>query len=196
MRVMLVRLAAFFSQARPQCPKWRDADGGRMMKNQITTGALAGLTVGLVVVTTAAAQDPSAAPLLGSRDLASGFTPDPFALTVSAGGPIDVEKSRLPSGCSGFITERPTLQIHYQAGRFPLIFATEESDGGTVLVVNGPDAQWHCNDDSDNFDVDSEIAFAAPTTGYYDVWVGTYLPGAVTVTLLVTERAPEIESGW
>jgi hypothetical protein len=194
--MMLVSLAAFFSQALLQRPKWRGADGGGTMKNQITMGVLAVLTAGLVVVTTAAAQDPSAAPLLGSRDLASGFTPDPFALTVSAGGPIDVEKSRLPSGCTGFITERPTLQIHYQAGRFPFIFATEESDGDTVLVVNGPDARWHCNDDSENFDMDSEITFAAPTTGYYDVWVGTYLPGAATVTLLVTERIPEMESGW
>lgn len=166
------------------------------MKHQAIIGALAALTAGLGPVATAAAQDPSAPPLLGSRELASGFTPDPFTLTVSAGGPIDVEKSRLPSGCTGFITERPTLQIHYQAGRFPLIFATEESDGDTVLVVNGPDASWHCNDDSENFDVDSEIAFSAPTTGYYDVWVGTFMPGAATVTLLVTEQIPEMESGW
>lgn len=159
--------------------------------------ALAGaLTAGLAGASAAAAQDPSAPPLLGSRDLASGFTPDPFVLIVSAGGPIDAEKSRLPAGCTGFITERPTLQIHYQAGRFPLTFATEESEGDTVLVVNGPDARWYCNDDSENYDLDSEIAFPAPTTGYYDVWVGTYLPGAATVTLVVTELTPEIESGW
>ena len=157
--------------------------------------ALAG-ALSMVAASAAAAQDPSAPPLLGSRDLASGFTPDPFVLTVSAGGPVDAEKSRLPAGCTGFITERPTLQIHYQAGRFPLTFATRESDSDTVLVVNGPDARWYCNDDSENFDMDSEIAFEAPTTGYYDVWVGTYLPGGATVTLLVTERSPEIESGW
>lgn len=167
------------------------------MKNNLLIAALAGaLTAGFAAVSAAAAQDPSAPPLLGSRDLASGFAPDPFVLTVSAGGPVDAEKSRLPSGCTGFITERPTLQIHYQAGRFPLTFATEESDGDTVLVVNGPNARWYCNDDSENFDVDSEIVFPAPTTGYYDVWVGTYLPGAKTVTLVVTERTREMESGW
>lgn len=165
--------------------------------NRFMRAALAGaLTAGCLATSPAAAQDPSAPPLLGARDLASGFTPDPYVLTVSAGGPIDVDKSRLPSECTGFITERPTLQIHYQAGRFPLTFATRESDADTVLVVNGPDARWHCNDDSENFDMDSEIAFPAPTTGYYDVWVGTYLPGAATVTLLVTEQSPEIESGW
>lgn len=168
------------------------------MKNRMIVAALAGaLTTGLACISGAAAQDPSAPPILGSRDLAAGFTPDPYVVTVAAGGPIDVEKiPRLPAGCAGFITGRPTLQIHYQAGRFPLIFATREGDGDTVLVVNGPDARWYCNDDSRNYNVDSEIAFPSPTTGYYDVWVGTYLPGDFSATLLVTEQSLEIESGW
>ncbi len=44
-------------------------------------------------------------PNFGSEDLTSGFTPDPFSVEVTSGGPIDA--SYLGGDCRGFATAAP-----------------------------------------------------------------------------------------
>lgn len=148
------------------------------------------LTISLIAVVTlaisgwAAAQDWSLDPAFGTFDLATGFTPDPQALELVAGGSIDA--SSLGVGCVGSIANAPDVRVNYTAGTLPLTFgATSEAD--TTLVINAPDGTWHCNDDFDGFD--PVVHFAAPLSGQYDIWVGTYSPEPAAAIIIVTELA-------
>jgi hypothetical protein len=56
------------------------------------------------------------------------------------------------------------------------------------MVINAPDASWHCNDDT--FGLLPAIDFSAPATGRYDIWLGTFRPGErVNADLLISERS-------
>lgn len=161
-------------------------------------GAIAAVVALMTVAGPAAAQNHNAYPVLGNLDLVTGFTPDPRVFQAPAGGAIDLEKTQLPSDCVGFVSNEPTLQVHYQAGTYPLIFATRpEDDLDTVLLVRTPDGQWLCNDDSEAEGVEADITILRPASGYYDVWVGTYLPRGAMVPLMLTEEVlGYYESGW
>jgi hypothetical protein len=66
-----------------------------------------------------------------------------------------------------------------------------EARDDTVLLVNTPDGEWHCNDDYSG--LNPALTFEAPQEGQYDIWVGTYsatngdYPPA---TLAVTQSDP------
>ena len=148
------------------------------------------LTISLIAVVTlaisgwAAAQDWSLDPTYGTYDLVTGFTPDPQALELTAGGSIDA--STLGEGCVGSIADAPDVRVNYTAGSLPLTFgATSEAD--LTLVINAPDGSWHCNDDFDGFD--PVVHFAAPLSGQYDIFVGTYIAELAPAIIVVTELA-------
>jgi hypothetical protein len=135
------------------------------------------------------ALDPNLEPNYGSGELASGFTPDPQGLEVQAGGTIDVA-SYLGSECTGFVTEAPDFQLTWTgSGTTPLrfYFIAAEAGGDTVLVINDPNGEWWCGDDS--FEgVNPTIDFATAPAGVYDIWVGTYTADALIAgTFFVTE---------
>ena len=69
--------------------------------------------------------------------------------------------------------------------RAPLAIRTEAGTD-TTLVVNGPDGQWYCDDDSGG-GTNAQVYFAKPSSGTYDIWVGTYGGGTQPATLLITE---------
>jgi hypothetical protein len=62
------------------------------------------------------------------------------------------------------------------AGILPLIFSVQ-SPADTTLVVNDPNGNWLCNDDTDG--LNPEVRIDGPIAGRYDVWVGTYNTGAL-----------------
>jgi len=127
--------------------------------------ALAALAMGGV----ASAQDINGPPTYGNFQLSAGFMPDPQYADVLSGGRTDA--SRI-SGCRGFIATNPDVRIVYSAGNFPLsIWA--ESSGDTTLVINAPDGNWYCDDDSGG-NLNPAIRFNRPMSGRYEVWVGTY----------------------
>ena len=117
--------------------------------------------------------------------LRTGFTPDPWAFRLTAGGgrdPINVETlglrdSQTGTACSrSFITARPDFRFTFAAGnRFPLLrfYVVTANGADATLLVNTPGAQWRCNDDSYG-GLMPTIDFNNPQPGRYDVWVGTY----------------------
>ena len=126
-------------------------------------------------------------PNFGSEDLTSGFTPDPFSAELTSGGPIDA--SYLGGDCRGFATAAPDFDVTYTAGDLSLLRFYFVADGAddTTLIINAPDASWHCNDDATGT-IDPQFDFQDPASGLYDVWVGSYQSGAeIDGTLYVTE---------
>lgn len=124
----------------------------------------------LAAATSAAAQDLSAQPTYETVNLNSGFPNDPYNVSVSSGGSIDA--SGIGSPCTGYIANAPDVRLNYQSGSLPLyIYATSDSD--TTLIVNAPDGQWYCDDDS-NGGLNPQVTFLKPQSGQYDIWIGTY----------------------
>lgn len=122
----------------------------------------------------------------GEIRLRSGFTPDPYVASITAGGPIDAYKDTpLPQECVGNISDAPDFQVTYEAGSLPLVFRTRSSTD-TTLIINGPDGSWSCDDDSWG-DGDAEVRFGRPESGVYDIWVGTFGGGTSAASLLITE---------
>ncbi|GAA0611619.1 hypothetical protein GCM10009422_03140 [Brevundimonas kwangchunensis] len=119
----------------------------------------------------------------GEITLNSGFQPDPRRVSLTAGG--NIPASNVSSSCTGSIATAPDYQITYNAGSLPLSIRTE-AGRDTTLVVNGPDGQWYCDDDSAG-STNARVYFAKPASGTYDIWVGTYGGGTTPATLIVTE---------
>lgn len=147
------------------------------MKTFIVALALAGLAGAAV------AQDASLTANFGEVRLRAGFTPDPYTVNMTAGGSID--GARLPGSCVGSISAAPDFELTYTAGSFPLIFRTLSSED-TTLIINAPDGQWYCDDDSYG-DGDAEVRFNNPQSGVYDVWVGKFGGGTTRARLQITE---------
>ncbi|MFJ6025749.1 peptidase S1 [Brevundimonas sp. NPDC092305] len=148
------------------------------------------LAITLAAVSTpelAAAQNASLNAISGSIRLRSGFTPDPYRASVTAGGGIDAYRDTdLPAACVGKISDAPDFEVTYSdAGSLPLVFRTISSSD-TTLIINGPDGQWRCDDDSYG-DGDAEVRFNNPRNGTYDVWIGSFNGGLASTTLLITE---------
>lgn len=151
---------------------------------KILTGLAVGLC-GFAAMGAASAQDFTEPPSFGSVNLQAGFSPDPHYRNLTAGGDIRAE-TRF-SSCRGSIAYAPDYSVYYTAGSLPLIF-TVDSDRDTTLVINGPNAQWYCDDDGAQSPLNPMVRFNNPQSGRYDVWVGTYSEGAgVPATLFVSE---------
>lgn len=124
-------------------------------------------------------------PVFGSTSLTSGFVPDPFTAAITAGGPASV--SYLGGGCAGFTTSEPSFSVNYTAGPFPVLRFYFVGSGDTTMIINGPNGSYLCVDDSFGT-LNPTIDFNAPTSGRYDVWIGTFNAGAsIAGTLYVTE---------
>ena len=146
--------------------------------------ALAALAaVAAIGATTAIAQNAGLRANFGSVTLNAGFNPDPYNINVVAGGSIN--GGGLPGSCNGSISDAPDFELTYNAGSFPLAFRTN-SGADTTLIINGPDGQWYCDDDSGG-NRNAQVVFRGPRSGVYDVWVGTFGGGTAQATLSVTE---------
>ena len=93
-----------------------------------------------------AAQDYALAPTYGVLDLSAGFTNDPRTIDLQSGGSIAA--SSAAGGCRGYIANAPDVRVNYEAGSvYPLIISVNAA-ADTTLVINAPDAAWHCDDDA------------------------------------------------
>lgn len=152
---------------------------------------IAASMVAALLAPAAQAQDSSVTATYGSVRLTSGFTPDPHSVSLTAGGSIDA--SNLGSPCTGSIARAPDYEVTYSAGSLPFyIYANSSSD--TTLVVNGPDGQWYCDDDS-NGGTNPQVTFNTPRSGTYDIWVGTFGGGTASATLNISEVATDNGGG-
>lgn len=145
-----------------------------------------------LAVTPALAQDVGLEPSFGVFSLTAGFLPDPNWVGLLAGGDLRATHSDQATGepCTGHFADPPDFRLVYTAGEFPLtIYAWSEAD--TVLLVNTPDAQWHCNDDREG--LNPALTFETPQSGQYDIWIGTFDDPGDTypdATLGFTEGVP------
>ena len=135
------------------------------------------------------ALDTEAEPNYGATAIVSGFEPDPQGLAMEAGGDIDIS-SYLGGDCAGFVTTNPDLELTYTGsigGLLRFYFVADEVGADTVLVINDPNGDWWCADDSfDGFD--PTVDFLPALDGVYDIWVGTYISGElIPGTLAITE---------
>src|SRR5690606_41731528 len=87
------------------------------MKNLLGVAVAALLIAGPV-----AAQDWSANPHAGTVRLSAGFTPDPYNISITAGGTI--QASERFSGCRGYISHAPDVRLHWSSGdNLPLLIS-------------------------------------------------------------------------
>jgi hypothetical protein len=134
----------------------------------------------VVLAAGAHAQDFTASPTYGSVNLNAGFTPDPFNVNITSGGSISA--SNVSSSCRGWVANAPDYSVNYNAGGFDLtIGATSSSD--TTLLVNGPNGEWYCDDDS-GAGLNPLVQLNNPRSGRYDVWIGSYSSGDYAATVL------------
>jgi hypothetical protein len=148
------------------------------MKNIAIAAAAVLLVAGPVT-----AQNTTLRANFGSINLSSGFTPDPYQVTIQAGG--SRAAGNTASGCLGNVSDAPDFEVTYTSGSLPLIFRTQ-SGVDTTLMVNGPDGRWYCDDDGSD-GVNAMVVFEKPSSGTYDVWVGTYNGGVNPATLTISE---------
>ena len=122
----------------------------------------------------ALAQDPSLNPTFGVLNLEEGFSNDPNWVYLLAGGDVQRSYTDAVSGdvCRGYFANAPDFRMVFDATGTAPFSITAESYDDPVLLVNGPDGRWYCNDDT--FGLDSAVTFDAPQSGVYDIWVGTY----------------------
>ncbi|QXT39251.1 trypsin-like serine peptidase [Gymnodinialimonas ceratoperidinii] len=122
----------------------------------------------------ALAQDPALNSTFGILNLQAGFSNDPNSVYLLAGGHMQRSFTDAASGdvCRGYFAEAPDFRVVYDATNGDDFSITAESYDDPVLLVNGPDGRWYCNDDT--FGLDSAVTFEAPQSGTYDIWVGTY----------------------
>lgn len=131
-------------------------------------------------------------PAYGMIELVSGFEPDPHRVSIAAGGEIDASAIGAP-GCLGWIARAPDYRVNWTAGdgQLPLIFSVQ-SDADTTLVINDANGNWVCDDDGGNQGLNPSISFSNPSSGQYDVWVGTFAQGGLqNSTLSVSELYSE-----
>jgi len=129
----------------------------------------------------------------GDHSLESGFTPDPYAVDMIAGGTVDVY-SEFGGDCLGYVASAPDVNLHYEESDFNsallrIYFVAADSMNDPTLVINDPDGTWICADDAVDYDSwNPLIDFESPEAGWYAIWVGTYIQGETyDGTLYITE---------
>jgi hypothetical protein len=124
-------------------------------------------------------------PNYGSTRLTSGFVPDPFTVGITSGGSVNV--SYLGGGCTGFATSAPDYSVTYTRGSFPMLRFYFVGSGDTTMIINTPGGNYVCVDDSFGT-LNPTIDFNSPSSGRYDIWIGSYQQGTnITGTLYITE---------
>lgn len=124
----------------------------------------------------------------GSETIGDTSALETFQLSMASGGSVYVPDLDLGPGCAGHVTSAPDFEIFYQgdAARLRIFFVAQDGSD-TTLVVNSSRGEWVCNDDSD-YSRDPLVEFSNPSSGTYDIWVGTYgSTSTVQGTLYITE---------
>jgi hypothetical protein len=137
--------------------------------------------------------DGTAPPRFGEVNLGEiSSYPDPFIITIVAGGPLDAAQQNLPEGCVGFVASNPDFRINLadEMELFRIFFA---STGDTTLIVQQPDTSFLCADDSGiggqplNPMLDIENA----AVGTYSIWIGTFRESDLLGGYLVATFSPD-----
>lgn len=132
------------------------------------------------------AQDVSAEPSFGDVELDEGFLPDPHAVSVTSGGSIDLDLA----GCDyGYVSTAPDVDLYYTTTGGASLYVYVEGEDDTTLLVNRPDGNWICDDDSHG-GLNPLVTIPAASDGLYNIWVGSYSDRYEDVTLFISEIDP------
>ncbi|RTE87071.1 MULTISPECIES: serine protease [Gammaproteobacteria] len=119
--------------------------------------------------------DFSADPYFGEESLSAGFQPNPHSVSITAGGSVDLSTQDIGS-CYGHAAEAPDFRLQWSgSSNLRIAFTASSTGDDTVIVVNDPNGNWHCNDDLEG--LNPGLTFNSAASGQYDVWVGSYSEG-------------------
>ena len=121
----------------------------------------------------ASGQSISADAAYGDIALSAGFTPDPWAKHLTAGGSISPDHG----SCSyGYVANAPDIELTWEGGGSTLyIYVMSKGGADATLLVNTPDGSWSCDDDGFG-DTDPIIQIAKAPSGVYDICLGHTAP--------------------
>lgn len=156
-----------------------------MFRSSLFVGAAAIALAFAVAPSVSHAQEWQADPTYGSATLESGFQPDPYQFNMTAGGAIDASDT-LGGSCRGFVANAPDFNLYFDAGSSLPLAISVAANEDTTLVINGPDGLWYCDDDSGD-GLNPSVVFNNPSSGLYNIWVGTYDNEMTPATLAVSE---------
>ena len=153
-----------------------------MSSRIIRTAVCAALAA--MVASPSLAQEIGAQPTFADLTLEAGFEPDPQRIEVTAGGNIDAVRT---SGgeCVGMIASAPDIRLTYSPDELPLHIKVSSKED-TTLVINDPNGNWFCDDDSGGGE-NPMVSFDDPQEGVYEIWVGTYEDEPVPAIVEITE---------
>jgi serine protease Do len=138
--------------------------------------------------------DASLSPIFGPATLQAGFSPDPYSIDLSSGGPISIWETPIYEfGCAGYVTEAPTFRVNFSGSASRLrFFFMAEGQNDTTLLIQTPSGDWLCNDDSGyqdstGYPYHPMVDISHPAAGIYNVWVSTLggpteFPGKLYIT--------------
>ena len=107
----------------------------------------------------------------GTVALRPGFTPDPHSANGTSGGQANA--TNVNSSCRGWIASNPDHVLQAQ-GHFNFLRIFAVSNGDTTLLIQTPNGQVRCNDDTFGTNPSVEGNFGP---GTYRIWVGSYQQG-------------------
>lgn len=122
-------------------------------------------------------------PYYGSVTLESGFMPDPFVRSITAGGSVDLSKY----GHTGYSGTKPDIDFYFTPSGTTneTLTISVRSETDTILLINGPDENWYFSDDVNGSN--PAIIFKNPVGGLYSIFVGTYDSETAEAELLISE---------
>ena len=110
--------------------------------------------------------------LYDNVSLVTGFSPDPYLVSIVAGGD-SAASDELGAACAGNVTSKqPDVVLNYTAGSNFGLYLYAEAAEDTTLILLGPDG-WYCDDDSHG-DLNPRVSIERPLSGDYLIWVGTF----------------------
>lgn len=146
---------------------------------------------------------PDEEPTFATIPMTNGFSPDPWIVTVLAGGPVNMADEAAGEGCFGGVAAVPDVNIEWleeSTGAIRIFFM---SLADTTIIVLDPEGNFICNDDSGiqgANPLDPAVLIGDPIVGTYSIWIGTYLqdelaPGYLMVTEFADTYPGHIISG-
>mgnify|MGYP006273621735 CR=1 FL=1 len=125
----------------------------------------------------------------GDVTLAAQERPDRYEARIVVAGSLEV--SETVSGCAGWVARAPDLQLRYVPSDPMALTIAANSSQDLTLLVNDPSGRWLCDDDGGQ-GVNPLVRLEAPSTGVYDIWVGTYHQSreALADLIIFEEGAP------
>lgn len=135
--------------------------------------------------------DYSLDPQYSTFSLKEGFSPDPFSISGTSGGDVDVKALSLSSDCIGYASQAPDFRLNWTGSTASLKIRFEPNNPGddTILVINTPSGSWLCNDDESSETLNPMLHLVGEEEGQFDIWVGSLNSGDfIEGKLVVTEH--------